>query len=212
MPLTSLKYRARSKSSRGKTKTPQSLDSAGFRHHHWRRRRNAKPTGKPLPEGLRKNTFPLPILLPIFKKPRFSAVRDGPIPDFNLPKDGSNPDSGQRLRIDDGQVAPSEILHLTGGPRRPSGSRGSSDHCVQLPDRPAIVSARHRNPGVLVRRITVEAQEPPTKILGENSIDRRRQDAVPGAVRLRICTANSIGGATGSAVPCAVPEVAIRST
>jgi hypothetical protein len=33
---------------RRKTKTPQSLDSAGFRHHFWRRRRDRDVRGKPM--------------------------------------------------------------------------------------------------------------------------------------------------------------------
>ncbi|PQV43957.1 hypothetical protein B0G83_13012 [Paraburkholderia sp. BL21I4N1] len=47
--------------------------------------------GKPLPARLWKNTFPLPILLPIFRKTRFSGLWNGLIHNFTSPKHGSNP-------------------------------------------------------------------------------------------------------------------------
>lgn len=121
----------------------------------WRSGRDAKSPGNPLPVSLSKNTFALPILLPILKKTRFSTVWDGPIPDFNPPKDGSNPDSGHRPQIDECIFAASEILRIARGQRGPSRPRtSSSDHGVELADRSACVFACHRNPCVHLRCIT----------------------------------------------------------
>lgn len=71
-------------------------------------------------KGSEKMQFRYPLLLPILKKTRFSAVWDATIPDFSAPKDDSNPHSGHRPRIDDCNLASGEILHIARGQRRPS--------------------------------------------------------------------------------------------